>query len=95
MQTLFEWDKNKAEVNLRKHGVSFDEAQTVFRDDLSDTISDPNHSSEEEQLITIGVSSNNRLLVVVHTERDKKIRLISARKATRAERKKHEKENLD
>ncbi len=95
MQTLFEWDKNKAEVNLRKHGVSFDEAQTVFKDDLSVTISDPDHSSEEERLITIGASSNNRLLVVVHTERDKKIRLISARKATRTERKKYEKENLD
>jgi uncharacterized DUF497 family protein len=95
MQTIFEWNKNKAEANFRKHGVRFDEAQTVFKDDLSDTISDPDHSSEEERLITIGVSSNNRLLVVVHTERDKKIRLISARKATRAERNKHEKESLD
>jgi uncharacterized protein len=87
--------KSKAASNLHKHGVSFDEAQTVFKDDYSVTISDPVHSAKEERLITIGLSENKRLLIVVHTERGEIIRLISARKATRAERQHYEEEKLD
>lgn len=94
MPTRFEWDANKAKTNKRKHGISFDEASTVFQDDFSITVFDPDHSGDEERLITIGQSSHKRLLVVVHTERGKKIRLISARKAKPAERKKYEEENL-
>lgn len=94
MSTRFEWDANKAKANARKHGISFDEAQTVFKDDFSITVPDPDHSDEEDRLITIGQSSQKRLLVVVHTERGKKIRLISARKANPAERKKYEEENF-
>jgi len=94
MQTLFEWDADKAEANLRKHKVSFDEAQTVFTDDFSVAIHDPDHSDKEERLIIIGISNKRRLLVVIYTERGKKIRLISARKATRAEHKKYEEQDL-
>ena len=94
MQTLFEWDEDKAESNRRQHKVSFSEAQTVFLDDLSIVIPDPEHSEKEERLIIVGVSNQRRLLVVSFTERGKIIRLISARKATRAERRKYEKEDL-
>ena len=94
MSKRFEWAADKAKTNLHKHGVSFEEAQTVFMDDLSVTVPDPDHSDDEERWIIFGKSSQKRLLVVVHTERGKKIRLISARKATRAESKKHEEENL-
>ncbi len=94
MQTLFEWDKGKAASNLRKHGVSFDEAQTVFLDDHSLTFVDEGHSAKEERLVTLGISDKKRLLVVVHTERRDKIRLISARKATRSERRYYEEEKL-
>jgi hypothetical protein len=90
MRPNFEWDENKTEENLRKHGVSFDEAETVFDDPLSITISDPDHSIGEERFIDIGESNKRRILVVVYTERGKKTRLISARRATRAERKKYE-----
>jgi len=75
----FEWDPKKAATNLRKHGVSFDEAATVFQDDLSLTGDDPNHSVSEERFITFGVSSAGRLLVVAHTERGDRIRILSAR----------------
>jgi uncharacterized DUF497 family protein len=92
MQTLFEWDGRKAEANLRKHGVSFEEAQTVFTDPLSITLADPDHSEDEERFIDIGMSDNRRVLVVVYTERVQRIRLISAHKATPAERKQYEKE---
>ncbi len=91
---LFEWDDHKAETNIRKHSVSFDEAQTVFTDDLSITIHGPKHSDEEDRWVIIGTSHNRRLLVVAYTERGHTIRLISARKATRAERKKYEQENF-
>ena len=87
----FEWDREKAKRNLRKHKVSFDEAMTVFYDPLSATFDDPDHSTDEERLITIGYSSRSRLLVVSHTEREKTIRIISARTATAYERKRHEK----
>lgn len=86
----FEWDPGKAKKNLKKHKVSFEEAMTVFYDPLSATFDDPDHSDDEERLITIGYSSRSRLLVVSHTERGKTIRIISARTATAHERKKHE-----
>jgi uncharacterized protein len=86
----FEWDKDKAENNLKKHKVSFDEAVTVFYDPLSATFGDPDHSDNEQRLITIGYSSQNRLLVVSHAERGMATRIINARPATAHERKRHE-----
>lgn len=82
----FDWDEEKAVSNLRKHGVSFEEASTAFADDLSLTGDDPDHSHDEHRLVIFGVSSAGRLLVVSHTERAEHIRIISARPATRAER---------
>ena len=75
----FEWDPSKAARNLQKHGVSFEEAATVFRDDLSISVPDPDHSLEEERFITVGVSNRNRLLMVAHAERVDVIRTVSAR----------------
>ena len=86
MQQRFRWDRGKAEANVRKHGVSFHEAQTVFADDFSIMIPDPENSDEEERWIIIGMSRSARLLVVIYSERNHHIRLISARKTTRAER---------
>lgn len=86
----FEWDLAKAAENLAKHGVSFQEASTVFRDPLSQTGDDPDHSFGEERFVTFGVSSNGRLLVVAHTEHGDTIRLISARPVTPGERKIYE-----
>ena len=87
----FEWDSQKARDNLAKHGVSFEEATTVFGDKLSLTIADPLHSvAGEERFVTIGLSQQSRLLVVVHCERDARLRIISARKATRTERRTYE-----
>jgi len=86
----FEWDESKARNNLRKHGVSFDEATTVFGDPLAMTYSDPYHSDEENRFLTFGDSSQGRLIVVSHTDRNGKIRPISARKMTRAERRDYE-----
>ncbi|HEU0233998.1 MAG TPA: BrnT family toxin [Gallionella sp.] len=86
----FEWDEEKTASNLHKHGVPFEEASTVFADDLSLTGDDPDHSHGEHRLVTFGVSSAGRLLVVSHTERAGHIRIISARPATRAERKFYE-----
>lgn len=82
----FEWDPQKAQSNKEKHGISFDEASTVFSDILSLTINDPLHSVNEARFITIGDSHKKRLLIVVHTERGDNIRIISARKATKKER---------
>lgn len=90
MGLRFEWDAAKAESNLRKHGVAFEEAATVFADPLALTIDDPDHSREEDRFITLGVSGGNRLLVVVHTDREDRIRIISARPATRRERRSYE-----
>jgi len=87
---IFEWDEAKAATNLRKHKVSFEEASTVFADDLALTGRDPDHSVEEHRFITFGLSDKNRLLVVSHTDRGSKIRIISARPATRSERKLYE-----
>lgn len=88
----FEWDEEKAKKNLKKHGVSFEEAATIFNDPRIATIFDPDHSEEEERFVSLGMSFIQRLLSVVHTEREKRTRLISARKATRTERKAYENE---
>ena len=82
----FEWNDQKAESNLLKHAVSFDEAVSVFGDALALTFSDSDHSEVEERSRTYGISNKERLLVVVHTERRNNIRIISARKATRYEK---------
>ncbi len=87
---LFEWDPKKERTNLRKQGVSFDEAATVFLDGLSLTGDDPDHSVGEERYITFGISSTGHLLVFAHTERDERIRIINARPATRSERRLYE-----
>jgi uncharacterized DUF497 family protein len=87
---LFEWDPNKAKENLEIHGVSFDEAGTAFRDTLSLAIYDPLHSEAEDRFVLMGNSHQDRLLVVVHTVRGDNIRLISARKASKKERKQYE-----
>ena len=89
----FEWDPRKAELNLRKHNVSFTEAGTIFGDDLAITVPDPDHSDDEDRYITIGWSNRRRLLMVSHTDRGDQIRIISARELTKAERKEYEKEN--
>ena len=90
MSLEFEWDPAKAALNLRNHGVSFDEATTVLRDTLSITIADPDHSNSEDRFIDIGMSHRGQLLVVSYTERGDRIRIISARLPTRAERKNYE-----
>lgn len=86
----FEWDDEKALSNLAKHGVSFEEAATVFGDFLSLTFDDPDHSFDEKRFITIGSSEKGRLLFVSHTDREDAIRIISARELTRGERKMYE-----
>jgi uncharacterized DUF497 family protein len=86
----FEWDREKAKRNLRKHRVSFDEAVTVFYDPLSATFDDTDHSVGERRYISIGYSARGRLLVVAHTERGAAVRIISAREATAHERNRHE-----
>jgi uncharacterized DUF497 family protein len=82
----FEWDENKATGNLLKHGVSFEEATTVFGDPLSDTFDDPDHSSGERRFIIIGTSERGKMLVVTHTDDGETVRIISAREPTRGER---------
>lgn len=89
----FEWDSKKAKRNFKKHKVSFEEAATVFGDPLSLTIEDPLHSDDEERFVIIGESNRRQLLVVVHTERSDKIRIISARLATPHERQDYEESN--
>lgn len=86
----FEWDRSKAQKNLKKHGVSFDEAVAVFYDPLSATFDDPDHSVGEPRFITIDYSARARLLVVAHTGRGPTVRIISARRATARERERHE-----
>ena len=90
MKLNFEWDEEKAQVNLKKHRVSFEEAMTVFVDPLSMTISDTDHSVNEFRYIDVGRSEKCRLLVVVYAERGSNIRLISCRKATHSERRRYE-----
>jgi uncharacterized DUF497 family protein len=87
----FEWDRNKAAMNRSKHGVTFEEAETVFDDILYLDYFDPDHSHDEYRYIIIGQSSNDRLLVVSYSENLERVRLISARKATKKERKNYEK----
>ena len=83
----FEWDASKASLNKKKHGISFDEAKTVFFDENAKVIHDPEHSDDEERFIILGLSVNVRMLVVIHCYRknDRIIRLISAKKATQKE----------
>jgi hypothetical protein len=93
LELEFEWDDPKAEINQRKHGVSFQEATSVFGDSLSINFDDPEHSLEEKRYIIIGLSNQGRYLFVSHTERSNKIRLISARLMTPRERRYYEREN--
>lgn len=95
MSLLFEWDEDKAKSNARKHKVTFDEAQTVFLDDLSITVPDAKHSQAEVRLRIVGISSLKRLVVVSFTERGEKIRLINARKASRSEIRDYEEKDFD
>ncbi len=88
----FEWDKEKAKSNIKKHKITFDEAVTIFYDPVSATFTDPDHSINEYRFITIGCSNQGKLLVVCHIDRDEVIRIISVRQATPKERKKHENE---
>lgn len=93
MALRFVWDPQKAPANERKHGVGFPEATTVFDDPLSVTIPDPDHSLDEQRFLLLGVSSQRRLLVVAHSERGESIRIISARRVSRRERRTYEEEN--
>jgi uncharacterized DUF497 family protein len=86
----FEWDARKAATNLAKHGVSFEEAATVFGDPLSDTFDDPDHSMEERRFLIVGTSDRGRMLIVAHTDDGAVARIISAREPTAGERKSYE-----
>lgn len=86
----FEWDPVKARENFRRHGVTFEEASSVFYDPLAATGADPDHSQTEERMVTFGLSSLGRLLVVAHTQRGDAIRIITARVATQLERRIYE-----
>ena len=92
MAILFEWDEEKAEINSKKHKTSFEEAKSVFGDPFAITIDDPDHSKEEQRYLDIGKSASGKLLVVVYTERGKKTRIISCRKATPFERRIYDKQ---
>jgi hypothetical protein len=87
---LFEWDVEKAAANVKKHGVTFEEACTVFGDPLAILMPDPDHSIGEQRYVALGMSNRHRLLVVAHAERPPRTRLISARPATRKERQTYE-----
>ena len=89
----FEWDRDKADQNLKKHRVSFEEAITIFYDSFSTSFADPVHSTHEARFITYGYSARDRLLVVAHAERGETVRIISARLATARERKRYETQN--
>ena len=86
MGLSFEWDARKARANLKKHGVSFEEAKTIFNDPQALTFPDSEHSNGEQRYLSIGLSARGRVLVVVHTDRDQNTRLISCRRATPRER---------
>jgi uncharacterized DUF497 family protein len=88
----FEWDSGKASANLRQHGVSFEEASSVFGDPLAMLMADPDHSADEERYLLLGLSARQTLLVVAFAERAPRTRLISARPATRHERRQYEEE---
>lgn len=85
-----EWDSKKAKSNLKKHGISFEEAATALGDPMTATGADPDHSIAEERYVTFGISERGRLVVVYHTEKDETIRIISARKASKGERELYE-----
>ncbi|HNR31824.1 MAG TPA: BrnT family toxin [Candidatus Hydrogenedentes bacterium] len=87
---LFEWDASKARINSRKHGLSFEEAVSVFRDPLALTFPDPYHSDKEEREITIGHTDRRAIVFVSHCPRGDRIRIISARRATKGERRQYE-----
>lgn len=91
MKFTFEWDEEKARGNLRKHKVSFEEAKTVFNDPFMITFPDQEHSGFEQRYLNIGISLRGRVLIVIHTERRKNIRIISCRRATINERRAYEK----
>ena len=96
MKLIFEWDRNKAKSNLQKHKISFEESKSIFRDELLVTFLDEFESGGEDRFISIGMSANSRILLVVHTEVDEMdgtyvIRIISGRRATATERKIYEK----
>jgi uncharacterized DUF497 family protein len=90
MGISFEWDDDKARLNEAKHGLTFEEAATAFGDPLSITVHDPDHSAAEARFVLVGMTSSGKLVVVVHTERGGMLRLISARSATRGERRAYE-----
>jgi len=90
MKLTFEWDEGKARANFRKHNVSFDEGKTIFNDPFLLTYPDIDSFETEERRINIGLSAKNRVLVLIHTERQSKIRIISCRKATARERRHYE-----
>jgi uncharacterized protein len=91
MDVRFVWDERKNKTNKRKHRISFEEALSCFYDPFHLLMNDPEHSEHEERMVLIGISSNARLLVVVHAEKiENEIRIISARKATKKERKQYE-----
>jgi uncharacterized DUF497 family protein len=94
MHLQFEWDEEKATANARKHGVDFEEAITILADSRSLTIFDEEHSDQEDRYIDIGRSARGRILVVVYTERDESIRIISCRRATPSERRQYERQDL-
>ncbi|MBI3935234.1 MAG: BrnT family toxin [Acidobacteria bacterium] len=87
---IFEWDAAKAKANLRKHGISFAEARTVFADPLGRITDDPRHSDSEDRFVLLGLSEQQRLLAVMFTDRGDVIRIITARRATRRERRNYE-----
>ena len=87
---VYEWNAGKAKTNIQKHGVSFDEAATVFLDPLALTFPDPYHSGGEEREITIGYTTGHQVVFVSHCQRGNRVRIISARKATRKERRQYE-----
>ena len=89
----FEWDGRKAKFNLRKHGISFEEASSVFSDVLANVYEDPDHSFHEKRFLMIGTSVRGRLLTVAFADRGRRIRIISARRVTRQEKKFYEEEN--
>jgi len=90
MALTYEWDEEKSRNNVRKHGVSFEEAKTIFNDPFAITIGDPDHSFSEERFLEIGMSAKGRILVVWYAERGDNIRVIGCRKATRSEWRKYE-----
>lgn len=94
MDLKFEWDDEKTKKNLRNHQISFEEAKSVFKDSFLTTFPDPKHSIGEQCYLNIGLSASGRVLVVVHTERGEKIRIISCRKATTSERRDYEEGNF-